>query len=73
LQKAIDIIDEVIATIRSSKTREQAKQSLIEKFEFTPEQAEYILMLRLQTLVGLEIEKILKEIDEKKLDIEYLT
>ena len=73
LQKAIDIIDEVIATIRSSKTREQAKQALIEKFEFTPEQAEYILMLRLQTLVGLEIEKILKEIEEKKLDIEYLT
>jgi len=30
-------------------------------------------MLRLQTLVGLEIEKILTEIDEKKLDIEYLT
>jgi hypothetical protein len=30
-------------------------------------------MLRLQTLVGLEIEKILNEIDDKKLDIEYLT
>jgi DNA gyrase subunit A len=73
LQKAIDIIDDVIATIRASKTREEAKQALIEKFEFTPEQAEYILMLRLQTLVGLEIEKILKEIEEKKLDIEYLT
>ena len=73
LQKAIDIIDDVIALIRWSKTREEAKQGLIEKFEFTPEQAEYILMLRLQTLVGLEIEKILKEIEEKKLDIEYLT
>ncbi len=73
LKKAIDIIDEVIATIRWSKTREEAKQALIKNYEFTPEQAEYILMLRLQTLVWLEIEKILKEIDEKKLDIEYLT
>ena len=73
LQKAIDIIDDVIALIRGSKTREEAKQWLIEKFWFSEEQAEYILMLRLQTLVGLEIEKILKEIEEKKLDIEYLT
>ena len=73
LQKAIDIIDEVIALIRGSNTREEAKQGLIEKFGFSEEQAEYILMLRLQTLVGLEIEKILKEIEEKKLDIEYLT
>jgi len=73
LQKAIDIIDEVIALIRWSKTREEAKQGLIKQFGFSEEQAEYILMLRLQTLVGLEIEKILKEIEEKKLDIEYLT
>ena len=73
LQKAIDIIDEVIALIRWSKTREEAKQGLIEQFEFSEEQAEYILMLRLQTLVWLEIEKILNEINEKKLDIEYLT
>jgi DNA gyrase subunit A len=73
LQKAIDIIDDVIALIRGSKTREEAKQGLMKEFEFTEEQAEYILMLRLQTLVWLEIEKILKEIDEKKLDIEYLT
>jgi len=73
LQKAIDIIDEVIALIRWSKTREEAKQWLIKEFEFSEQQAEYILMLRLQTLVWLEIEKILNEIDEKKLDIEYLT
>jgi len=73
LQKAIDIIDDVIALIRWSKTREEAKQWLMEQFEFSEQQAEYILMLRLQTLVWLEIEKILKEIDEKKLDIEYLT
>jgi DNA gyrase/topoisomerase IV subunit A len=45
----------------------------MEKFEFSEQQAEYILMLRLQTLVGLEIEKIINEINDKKLDIEYLT
>ena len=73
LQKAIDIIDDVIALIRWSKTREEAKQWLMKQFEFSEQQAEYILMLRLQTLVGLEIEKILNEIDDKKLDIEYLT
>jgi DNA gyrase subunit A len=41
-------------------------------FAFSDEQAEYILMLRLQTLVGLEIQKILNEIGEKKELIEYL-
>lgn len=73
LQKAIDIIDEVIATIRWSKTRQEAKEKLIDNYEFSEQQAEYILMLRLQTLVWLEIEKIENEINEKTLDIEYLT
>jgi DNA gyrase/topoisomerase IV subunit A len=35
-------------------------------------QAEYILMMRLQSLVGLEIQKIAEEIEEKKKLIEYL-
>jgi len=35
-------------------------------------QAEYILMMRLQSLVGLEIQKIIDEIEEKKKLIEYL-
>lgn len=43
------------------------------KFEFSDEQAEYILMLRLQTLVGLEIQKILDEMKEKRDLITYLT
>lgn len=72
LQRAIDILDEVIDTIKSSQTREEAKNSLMEKFEFSDEQAEYILMLRLQTLVWLEIQKILWEIWEKKELIVYL-
>ncbi len=72
LKKAIDIIDDVIATIRSSQTRQEAKERLMEQFDFTEPQAEYILMLRLQTLVGLEIQKIIDEIKEKQELIEYL-
>jgi DNA gyrase subunit A len=72
LKKAIDILDDVIDTIRSSQTKEEAKNSLMGKFEFSDVQAEYILQMRLQSLVGLEIEKILNEIDEKKALIEYL-
>lgn len=73
LKKAIDILDDVIATIRWSETRQDAKDSLMNNYEFSDEQSEYILMLRLQTLVGLEIQKILEEINEKKELIEYLT
>ena len=73
LKKAVDILDDVIATIRSSETRQEAKEKLIKNFGFTEPQAEYILMLRLQTLVWLEILKILDEIKEKKSLIEYLT
>lgn len=73
LKRAIDILDEVIETIKSSETREEAKKSLMKKYEFSDEQAEYILMLRLQTLVGLEIKKILNEIGEKQEMIDYLT
>ncbi len=72
LKKATDILDEVIATIRASDTRENAKQALMKKFTFSEEQAEYILMLRLQTLVWLEIKKILDEIEEKEKEIAYL-
>ncbi len=72
LKKATDILDEVIATIRGSDTREDAKAWLMKKFDFSDLQAEYILMLRLQTLVWLELKKILDEIDEKEKEIKYL-
>lgn len=72
LKKAIDILDEVIATIRWSDTRQEAKEKLMTNYEFSEQQAEYILMLRLQTLVWLEIQKILEEINEKNELIEYL-
>lgn len=72
LEKAIDILDDVIETIRWSQTRQEAKDALIKNFEFSEPQAEYILMLRLQTLVWLEIQKIIDEKKEKEELIEYL-
>lgn len=72
LQKAIDILDAVIDLIKSSQTREEAKQWLMSSFEFSDAQAEYVLMLRLQTLVGLEIQKILGEIWDKTELVQYL-
>jgi len=72
LKRAIDVLDEVIDTIKESQTREEAKQNLMKKFEFSEEQTEYILMLRLQTLVGLEIQKILNEIGDREEEITYL-
>jgi DNA gyrase subunit A len=62
LKNALDVLDDVIDTIRSSQTKDEAKKSLMRKFEFSDIQSEYILQMRLQSLVGLEIEKILNEI-----------
>jgi len=73
LKRAIDIIDEVIAIIRGSQTTDEAKSKLMSTFEFTDVQAQYILDLRLARLVGLEMQKILDEIEEKKAQIEALT
>ncbi len=72
LKKAIDIIDAVIDTIKKSDTKQNAKENLISKFDFSELQAEYILMMRLQSLVGLEIQKVTDEIEEKKRLIEEL-
>jgi DNA gyrase subunit A len=73
LKRAVDIIDEVIATIKKSESRKEAKENLIYKFDFSEEQSEYILQMRLQSLVGLEIQKIIDEIEEKKKLITELT
>jgi DNA gyrase/topoisomerase IV subunit A len=51
LKRAIDILDEVIDTIRKSDTKQSAKDQLINSFEFSEIQAEYILQMRLQSLV----------------------
>lgn len=58
LLKALDIIDQIIATIRGSKTAAEAKQSLIDLYEFTEKQAQAILDMRLQQLTNLERSKL---------------
>ncbi|MBO4686336.1 MAG: DNA topoisomerase 4 subunit A, partial [Lachnospiraceae bacterium] len=53
LLKALDFIDEVIAIIRSSKTTQEAKQRLMDRFEFDDVQAQAIVDMRLRQLTGL--------------------
>ena len=55
---ALDNIDEVIALIRASKTPDEAKKGLIERFELSDVQAKAILDMRLQKLTGLERDKL---------------
>ncbi len=64
LLKALDFIDEVIAIIRSSKTVDEAKTRLMERFEFSDIQATAIVEMRLRQLTGLEREKLQGEYDE---------
>jgi len=69
---ALDHIDEVIRLIRSSRTTQEAKDSLMESFNLSERQAQAILDMRLQRLTGLEREKIEAEYAEVKKTIEYL-
>jgi DNA gyrase subunit A len=71
LLKALDHIDEVIALIRGSRTPDEARDGLMEKFGFTELQARAILDMRLQRLVGLERDKLRAEYDELMKMIEY--
>lgn len=61
---AIDNLDEVIALIRGSKTPEDARTGLMERFELSEVQARAILDMRLQKLTGLERDKLRAEYDE---------
>jgi DNA gyrase subunit A len=65
LKKALDHIDEIIALIRASETKEIAKENLMKQFQFSDLQADAILSMRLQTLAGLERKKIEDELAEK--------
>jgi len=65
LKVALDHIDAVIATIRGSATKEIAHDELMEKFSLSDKQATAILEMRLQTLAGLERQKIEDELAEK--------
>lgn len=70
--KAINILDEVIATIRASKSKKDAGINLINKFGFTEPQAEAILELMLYRLTGLEISIFEKEYKELEKTIKKL-
>ena len=70
LLKALDILDEIISTIRNSKTQETAKTNLIDKFKFTEVQAQAILDMQLRRLAALERVKLQNEYNdiEKKIE-----
>ncbi|HQB51005.1 MAG TPA: DNA gyrase subunit A [bacterium] len=72
LMIALAHIDEVIATIKASKDKEQARLNLIKKFKLTERQAVAILEMRLQTLANLETLKIETELNDKRRIIEEL-
>src|SRR5690606_654851 len=69
---ALDHIDEVINIIRSSRTVQIARDSLMERFGLSERQAQAILDMRLQRLTGLEREKLEGEYAELKNTIQYL-
>jgi DNA gyrase subunit A len=72
LKKALDIIDEIIRVIKSSKNIEDARDNLVSEFNFTTIQAQSIVDMRLGKLTGLEREKIENELIELIELIEYL-
>ncbi|MFZ5816211.1 MAG: DNA gyrase subunit A [Bacillota bacterium] len=72
LLKALDIIDEIISTIRSSPTTDEARSRLQENFGFTEVQAQHILDMQLRRLTALEREKLQEEYNELQDRISYL-
>ena len=70
LLRAIDIIDEIVALIRASKTPDEARQGLMDKYQFSDLQARAIVDMRLAQLTGLQHQKLQDEYDEKMRFIE---
>lgn len=71
LLKALDVIDQIINIIRSSRSVEEAKNELMATFGFTDVQATAIVEMRLRQLTGLEREKLQNEFDELMKFIRY--
>jgi len=71
LVKALNILDEVIATIKASKNRGDAQDNLVAKFGFSARQADAILTLQLYRLTNLEITTLEKEHKEAMKKIAY--
>ncbi|WP_290535406.1 DNA gyrase subunit A [Alistipes sp.] len=70
---AQDNIDEIVRIIRSSKTPDEAKQTMMERFELDDIQASAIIEMRLRALTGLEHGKLVAERDELMALIAHLT
>lgn len=71
--KALDVIDEIIALIRSSRTVNDAISGLMTTWNFSEIQARAIVEMQLRRLTGLEREKLQNEYDELVKQIDYLT
>ena len=65
LLKAIDILDEIIALIRRSQSVDEARQGLMDQYEFSELQARAIVEMRLRQRTGMERQKLQDEYDEK--------
>ncbi|MCQ6276344.1 DNA topoisomerase IV subunit A [Bacillus sp. V3B] len=73
LMKALSILDEVIATIRASKDKRDAKNNLIAGYQFTEPQAEAIVSLQLYRLTNTDITALRAEAEELRKKIDELT
>ncbi|QHS22365.1 DNA topoisomerase IV subunit A [Virgibacillus sp. MSP4-1] len=72
LIKAISILDDVIAAIRASKDKQDAKNRLMELFDFTEKQSEAIVTLQLYRLTNTDVTALQEEAEELKKQIEEL-
>jgi DNA gyrase subunit A len=71
LLKALDVIDEVIATIRASRDGNDARNALMKNFDLSEVQAQAILDMRLQRLTGLERDRLTDECNNLMSQIAY--
>ena len=71
LLKALDVIDEVIATIRASRDGNDARNALMKNFDLSEVQAQAILDMRLQRLTGLERDRLTDEYNNLMSQIAY--
>ncbi len=72
LVKALNILDDVIETIKASRNRQDAQKNLIQQYSFTERQADAILTLQFYRLTNLEIHSLEKDLTEVRKQIAYL-
>ena len=72
LMVAIQAIDDVVSIIKNSENTAAARESLESKFKLTPIQSQAIVDMRLGRLTGLEVTKLQKEIDDLRIEIDWL-